>query len=263
MGWLKERYEVRYERRIFEHTGYLAGSDEARQRELGQALVEADVAAIFCARGGYGGNRFAHELAWEALRERPRWIVGFSDVTALHVEAARIGVASIHGANLTGLGRGDARTREQLVSVLEGGAAASFRGLRVLQAGTAAGRLCGGNLTLLHSCAAAQRLVLPEGGVLLLEDVAERPYRLDRMLTTLVVGGHLDAISAVVVGELDRCGPGADGVEALDAIHSSVARLGVPVVADLPIGHGLRNEAVMLGADAVVTAADEGAVELS
>lgn len=263
MGWLRERYDVRYERRIFEHAGYLAGTDRARQRELAQALIEPGVAAIFCARGGYGGNRFVHQLGWDVLRETPRWIVGFSDVTALHVEAARVGVASVHGPNMTGLGRGDAHAREQLVTLLEHGPRGGYTGLRVLREGTAAGRLCGGNLTLLHSCAAAGRLVLPVGGVLLLEDVGERPYRIDRMLTTLVVGGHLDAIAAVVIGELDRCGPGADGVEALDAIHTCLAPLGVPVVADLPVGHGVRNDAVILGSDALVTAAREGSLELS
>ncbi len=249
LGWLRERYEVCFTRRIFDRSGYLAGDDGARARELRTALEEPDVAAIFCARGGYGVSRFAHQLDWSRLRASPRWIVGFSDITALHVEAMHVGVASVHGPNLTGLGRGDERARRQLIDVLEGATPQRFDALEVLRGGAAEGILCGGNLTLLHSCAAAGRLALPRGAALLLEDVGERPYRIDRMLTTLVVGGHLDGVCAVVIGELDRCGAGDDGVSALDAMLSCLAPLGVPIVAGLPLGHGVRNDAVVLGTE--------------
>ena len=78
LGWLSRRYRVRWHRRIFSCAGFLAGDDDARRGELEKALVEPDVAAVFCARGGYGANRFVHAIDWSVLREHPRWLVGFS-----------------------------------------------------------------------------------------------------------------------------------------------------------------------------------------
>lgn len=176
LGWLAERYRVRFERGIFSRRGYLAGDDRRRSGELAAALVEPGVAAVICARGGFGASRYVHEVDFAGLRSSPRWVVGFSDVTALHVEIARVGVASLHAANLTALGRGDARTRTALTAALEAPLARRrFEGLEVLAPGEARGILFGGNLALLHACAAAGRLRVPDGAILFLEDIGERP----------------------------------------------------------------------------------------
>lgn len=247
MGWLRERYRVHFDRGIFAHHGYLAGDDDRRAAELSEALEEPGLAAIFCARGGYGASRYAHRMPWEALRRHPKWLVGFSDVTALHLEANRVGVASLHACNVTALGRSDAPTRDGLRAVLEEPDLPRVWAGTPCQDGDVSGPLWGGNLALVHACAAAGRLALPRGAVLLLEDVGERPYRLDRMVTTLVVGGHLDAIAGVVVGELTACAPGSDGVRPLEALVDVLAPLGVPILGDVPVGHGRRNEPVVLG----------------
>jgi len=256
LGWLAGRYRVRFTRGIFAREGYLAGSDERRRAELVSALTAPDVRAILAVRGGYGASRFVHALDWAALASSPRWIVGFSDITALHVEAARVGVASIHGPHLTAVGRGDARARAALVAALEDpGARREYRGLAVVRSGAAAGPLFGGNLTLLHACAAAGRLHVPEGCVLLLEDVTERPYRVDRMLATLAVGGHLERAAAIVLGDFTQCDPGPDRVTVDQVLREALAGLGVPVVSGLPVGHGQRNDPVVLGGMARVEAA--------
>jgi len=253
LGWLAERYEVRFDRGIFTARGYLAGEDVRRARELDAALDEPDVRAILCARGGYGASRFAHRIEWSRLRSSPRWLVGFSDVTALHVEAARQGVASIHGPNVTALGQGNAPLREALIDALERPHhVRRFDRLDVLASGRVEGPLHGGNLTLLHACAAAGRLALPRGVVLFLEDVTERPYRIDRMLATLVAGGHLDAVSAFVLGDFTDCAPGRDGVTVLDVVREVLLPLGKPIVAGVPSGHGLVNEPLILGSHARV-----------
>jgi muramoyltetrapeptide carboxypeptidase len=195
LGFLAERYRLRFDRRaLFARRGYLAGEDGARRDALGRALEDPDVAAILAARGGYGANRFVHGVDFAGLRARPRWIIGFSDITALHVEASRVGVASLHACHLTALGRSDGRARAGLLQALEDPLGTRvFDGLRAIVApGRAEGPLFGGNLTMLHACAAAGRLVVPEGAIVFLEDVTERPYRIDRMLTTLAVGGHLE-----------------------------------------------------------------------
>lgn len=261
LGWLASRYRVRFTRGLFTRTGYLAGDDERRQSELVSAITDPDVRVVLAARGGYGLSRIVHRLPWDRFSARPRWIVGFSDVTALHVEAARLGVASIHGPHLTSLGRADARTRADLVDVLESPERARVYGdLDVLVRGRAAGPAFGGNLTLLHACAAAGRLVVPAGAVLVLEDVTERPYRIDRMLATLAAGGYLSSLAAVALGGFTQCEPGADGVTVEDVLRDALTPLGVPVVSGLRVGHGAENRSLVLGAEAVVDATAERGV---
>jgi muramoyltetrapeptide carboxypeptidase len=256
LGWLARRYRVRFTRRIFERTGYLAGSDDARLAELVDALTQPDVKAILVARGGYGLSRIVHRVDWSQLPTSPRWIVGFSDVTAMHVEAARVGIMSMHASHVGALGRADAALRTGMISALEAPLSPRrWEGLRAVRTGRAEGPWFGGNLTLLHACAAAGRLEVPEGAVVLLEDVTERPYRIDRMLTTLDSGGYFERVSAFVLGEFVGCEPGADGVRVEDVLVERLAPLGVPVVLGAPVGHGRINEPVPLGARAVVDAA--------
>jgi muramoyltetrapeptide carboxypeptidase len=110
--------------------------------------------------------------------------------------------------------------------------------------------LAGGNLSLVVSMAAGGRLALPTGAILALEDVTERPYRLDRMLTSLRLGGHFAELSAIVLGGFTQCDAGSDGVTALDVLTDRTAGLGIPVVASAPFGHGAPNRAFVLGAEA-------------
>jgi muramoyltetrapeptide carboxypeptidase len=113
--------------------------------------------------------------------------------------------------------------------------------------GEARGPIFGGNLALLAAMAAAGRLVVPDGCILALEDVTEAPYRVDRMLTSLLLGGHLRRASAVVIGSFVRCEAGPDGVTVDDVLRERTSRLGVPVVRGAPFGHGTRNDAFIVG----------------
>jgi muramoyltetrapeptide carboxypeptidase len=183
------------------------------------------------------------------LVESPRWIVGFSDVTALHALAWAHGVGSIHGPHVGTLGRASPKARASWLAALERPMARrEWRGLTIVHGGEAHGPLVGGNLTLLFAMAASGRLVLPKGAILAIEDVSETPYRVDRMLTALTVGGHLRGVGAIVMGSFDRCGPApADGVRVEDVLRERTAHLGVPVLANAPFGHGDVNEAFVLG----------------
>ena len=249
LGFLSTRYRVKFDRDLFSRTGYLAGNDARRERELRAAIADPSVSAILAARGGYGASRIVHELDWTVLRHHPKWIVGFSDITALHVEAARVGVATLHGPHVANLGRSDDATRRSLVRALEDPLAPRiFSKLRTVAQGEARGPLFGGNLALLHACAAAGRLAIPDGAILFIEDVSERPYRIDRMLASLATGGHLRRLAGVVLGEFSSCQPGPDGVTVRAVLDERFASLGIPVVDELPAGHGLRNEPLVLGA---------------
>src|SRR5512140_2421748 len=261
VAWLRERYEVVVDDAgVCTRTGYLAGDDARRTAELARAMQDARARAIVAARGGYGAMRILEALPWDAWAQRPSWLVGFSDVTALHVEALRRGVATVHGPHVTGLGRDEhASVRTAFRAALEHPRARrAWEGLRVVHSGArapATGPLVGGNLALLEAMAAAGRTPVPPGAVLALEDVTERPYRIDRMLTSLRLSGDLARASAIVLGDFDKCDPGPDGVRVEDVLAERTAGLGVPVVAGAPFGHGARNEAFVLGARVTVDGA--------
>jgi muramoyltetrapeptide carboxypeptidase len=251
LGWLAQRYRLRFDRGLFTRRGYLAGDDERRRVELEGALSDPTVRAIFCARGGYGASRFAHALDWSKLARDPKWIVGFSDITALHTEAERVGVASLHAPHVTALGRADQSARAAMIDALEAPFRARVvRDLTPMRAGEAEGPLVGGNLTILHSLAAAGRLAWPPGAIVLLEDVTERPYRVDRALTTMMVGGAFSKVGGVVLGDFTQCEPGPDGVRIEDVLAERLGGLGVPVARGLRVGHGDRNDPIFLGAHA-------------
>jgi muramoyltetrapeptide carboxypeptidase len=255
MGWLGERYRVEFDWSMFERSGFLAGSDRRRLDELDRALSDPTLGAIVAARGGYGLTRIAHLADYGALLRHPKWIVGFSDITALHVEALSVGIASLHGPNAAGLGRSDAWTRARFVSALEEPAALRvFDGLCPLFPGTASGVLAGGNLSLLFTCQATGRLHLPPGSILAIEDVTEASYRVDRMLSALLASGALDRVAAIVIGDFTDCPEGAHRVPLRTVLAERLGQLGVPVVTGLRFGHERWNDFVPLGVHAELDA---------
>ncbi len=258
LAWVRARYEVRMSPGALTQAGYLAGSDERRRAELLAALEDRSVKAIIAARGGYGAMRALEGGGLEALRKHPKWIVGFSDVTALHIAALELGVASIHGPNVTGLGRALPATRAAWLKALERPLdPVRWDGLTHVHGSAGAGAdvagpVAGGNLSLLHAMAAAGQWTPPHGSVLLLEDVDERPYRIDRMLTSFRMGGHLSRVGAIVFGEHSRCNPGPDGVTVEEVLAERTRGLGLPVLCGAPFGHGPTNHAFVLGRNATV-----------
>ncbi len=254
LAWLRSRYRIRVAPGVLERDGYLAGGDERRRTELERALSDPEAKAIVAVRGGYGAMRVLDEVPWGELVRKPKWLVGFSDVTALHAMAWRAGVASVHGPNVTGLGlEASPRVRAAWLAAVERPTASRvWRGLRVIREGRARGPIVGGNLAMIHAMAAAGRLVVPEGAVLALEDVTEAPYRVDRMLTSLQLGGHLARAVAIVFGGFERCSAGADGRTIDEVLEERTRSLRVPVVARAPFGHGTSNEAFVIGAAALV-----------
>jgi muramoyltetrapeptide carboxypeptidase len=261
IAFLGERYHVEFDWRMFERDGFLAGSDTRRRDELSRALEAPHVAAVIAARGGYGVTRIVSDVDFSALRRHPKWLVGFSDVTALHLDAQSVGVASLHAHHAAGLGRGDAHAREHWLAALE--APLTPRTLRGLGhgPGRVRGPLYGGNLTVLFTCAVTGRLRLPEGAILALEDVTEASYRIDRMLSALRLGGHLRGVAGVALGGFTDCPAGLHGVAVEQVLARELSELGIPWVSGLPFGHDLPNEPLLLGADAELDA-DAGCLRL-
>lgn len=254
LAWLARRYQVVWSRGSLERAGYLAGTDQRRLDELNEALRDPDARALVAARGGYGATRICHAADFSSLTRYPKWCVGFSDFTTVHLEAASVGVASIHAPNLTALGRADAETRSDWIHAIEQPLARRcFPALSVLALGEARGTLIGGNLTLLFAAAAAGRLQLPDGCLLFIEEFNEAPYRIDRMLTALMVSGKLAKVAGVCVGDLTDSGREIDRERVLAVVAERLTSLGVPVLSGLPVGHGLVNRALPLGAPAILS----------
>jgi muramoyltetrapeptide carboxypeptidase len=247
IAWLEERYRVVQSRTLFARDGFLAGSDRRRFAELQKAL-DGDARAVVAARGGYGLSRIAGLVDWRAVLRRPKWLVGFSDFTVVHASAWERGLATAHAPMVCTLGGAGAKTRRQWRDTLEDPTRQrSWDGLTAWSSGRAEGTLVGGNVAILHSMAAAGRLRLPKDAIVFLEDIGERPYRIDRMLTDLALGGHLKRAAGVLLGDFTDCGAGADGRTVTDVLRERLAGLGVPILTGFPCGHGKRNDAIVLG----------------
>jgi muramoyltetrapeptide carboxypeptidase len=246
-AWLAGRYALSMQSRVFERQGYLAGADPRRREELQAALDSPSSRAIWAARGGFGVTRILPELDWTEFTKNPKWLLGFSDITALHLQCQSLNVCSLHAPNVTGIAAMTPAERMLLMKILEGHTRELvFRGLAALRSGTANGTLFGGNLSLVVAEAAAQRLRPPKDAIWILEDVTERPYRIDRMLTALLP--YLQRARGIVFGEFAECGPGPDGVLISDVL--SELKLNCPVFCCDLFGHGKRNSPMVLGSRA-------------
>lgn len=242
---------------------YLAGDDARRLEEWREAVADPDSRAIFVARGGYGAMRILPGIDPAPLLVRPKLLVGFSDDTVIHAVLNRAGLASVHGPVVTQLGRVPEDALVHLEALLSGTApragawevpapGAGLVAARSIRAGRATGPLLGGTLAMLAHLQGTPFAPRLDGAILFLEDVGERPYRIDRYLTHLRLSGALDRLAGVAVGQLTGCDEG--GVLAADVVRELVLALGVPAVEGLPAGHEDANFALPLGATATLVA---------
>jgi len=253
MRFLQGRYAVRWGQGLFSKTGYLAGSDERRLEELQHAIDDEDIKAIFAVRGGYGALRLLPKVQLEG--RTPKWLVGFSDITALHALWQRAGWQSLHGPVVTQMGVLGADDLQTLVDILErSGGNSSLLGTHCLVPGTASGPLLGGNLSVFSRLVGTPYMPDTRGAILLLEDVGEAPYRIDRMWTHLRLAGVLQTLSGIVLGTFSPCEDKQGAHGCLEVLESLASETGLPCVAGFPIGHNTRNVAVRLGSQVRLSA---------
>lgn len=246
LGWLSSHFRVRFEPGIRTRRGYLAGDDERRAGEFERALACRETRAVLVARGGYGCTRVLERLDLSPLAENPKWLVGFSDVTALHVAFQQRGVRSLHAHNVTGLGAGDAAERAAWLDALCQPPTPRVFELERLHPGDASGPLCGGNLTVLCATLASRPRALPDGGILFLEDTGEAPYRVDRLLVELESHGVFDRMRGVVTGYFSS----AAGYDFTPVLAEAAARVRLPWLHGLAAGHERPNVPLEFGAQA-------------
>jgi muramoyltetrapeptide carboxypeptidase len=229
--------------------GYLAGDDASRLTDLNAAIHDPRIDGIWCLRGGYGVMRILDAIDYDALRRAPKPIIGFSDITALHLAVrARCQIVSYHGptarAELTPFSRESlSRATGAAVAANSTSAArdpfADAPPLTWLQEGDAAGPLEGGNLALLCSLLGTPYAARLDGAILVLEDVNEPLYRIDRMLRQLILSGALGRVAGLCFGAFTDRGDESDAApRSLDVLFGeAAAHVRGPVVSHAPVGH--------------------------
>jgi len=238
--------------------GYLAGTDRDRLNDINRALRDPKIDAIWCLRGGYGMMRILPGIDYDALSRTPKAIIGYSDVTALHAAVQRkCRLVTYHAPTareaMTELSR-DSLRRAVVEQTDSCGVAPNAR---EINAGVAEGRLVGGNLAVLTSLCGTPFAPDLSDGILVLEDINEPVYRIDRMLQQLILAGAFNGCRAIVFGECVKCPDDAGGGgRPFDEVLGEIAHsLGVPCLAGIPVGHIAEQWTIPLGATATIDTA--------
>ena len=253
-------YKVKLAPNLYNQSGYLAGSDKERAADLNAFFADDEVKAILCLRGGYGSERILDLLDYEMIRQHPKMLIGYSDITALHAalwEKCRL--VGVHGAMVIDINDNSPNyTDEQLRHGLSSTVISSSgtfilpenHRLEVLREGTAEGRLIGGNLSVIAALCGTPYALNGTDCILFLEEVSEDSYAIDRMMWQLWQSGILKNVKGIVIGNLRRCEPVTPqpydySVKQVFAHYAELAQ--IPVLYNLPVGHGSINGFLPLG----------------
>lgn len=247
--WRSQGYQVDIDPQCYHSHSYLAGTDEQRRQALKQAWLNPQCRGIICARGGYGSTRLLENWSWESLDlSSPKWLIGFSDITALLWSLAKVGIASIHASVLTTLASEPDWCQQRLFDLLQGKPLPPLEG-KGWGGGKTTGTLLAGNLTV-----ATHLLQTPfqpplNDVILALEEVNELPYRVDRLLTHWRMLGLLQQVKGIALGSFSGCTPleNTSSWEINQVLRDRLADLSIPIVSDLPFGHGSANAALIVG----------------
>ena len=244
--------------------GYLAGTDAERAADLDAMYADDEVRGVFAIRGGWGCARILPLLDWRTIRANPKLLIGFSDVTALHLAfAARAGFPTIHGPNAANSWREASwNSLWRLAFTGETPLLAGGTETTTIRPGRASGPLLGGNLSVLTALVGTPWLPDFDGAILFLEDTGEAEYRIDRMLSQLALAGILGKVAGVAFGQCTRCTSGVPdyiGFTVPQILHHYLAPLGVPAFRGANIGHVAGQLSVPVGARVEIDA-EEGSI---
>jgi muramoyltetrapeptide carboxypeptidase len=251
--WRERGYWVEVTTAVTTEWGYLAGTDLHRRSELAAAWADPDCRAILCARGGYGAMRLLENWQWQTISE-PKWLIGFSDITALLWSLDRHGiVGGVHGPLLTSLADEPDWSRDRLFDLVTGKFLPPLTG-DCWVGGTATGKLLPCNLTVATHLLDTPLEPKLAGAILAIEDVTEAPYRIDRLLTHWRLTGKLANIAGIAIGRFSQCDPpaGFTNFTVEEVLRDRLTDLNIPIVANLPFGHDGCNAALPVGATAIL-----------
>lgn len=245
--------KVKIGRYVFEKAGHFAGTDAQRIADLQAAIDNKNIKAIWMARGGYGMVRVIDKLDYSGLKSNPKWIVGYSDITALHNDLHNKGLESIHAMMCTSMDANTgpiANSINSLKDALFGkDLYYKIKGSEYNKEGEASGQLIGGNLTLLHTMLGSRSSLDTEGKILFIEEIGEYAYHIDRMLMSLKRAGFFKNCKGLIVGQIsnirENTTPWGKTIEQL--ILDAFQDYEFPILFGFPAGHEDDNRALILG----------------
>ena len=246
--WRDRGYRVEIATDATEGWGYLAGTDAARRDQLATAWHDPECRAILCVRGGYGSMRLLEDWQWSPIAT-PKWLIGFSDITALLWSLAQQGIVGVHGPLLTTLADEPEWSIDRLFGLVTGQPLPPLQGESWVD-GVATGRLFPCNLTVATHLLGTTFEPDLTGTILAIEDVTEAPYRIDRLLTHWRLTGTLSKVAGIAIGRFSQCDPptGAPSFTVAEVLRDRLTDLQIPIVANLPFGHDGCNAALPVGA---------------
>ena len=238
---------------VYKQANHFAGTDYQRALDFQNALDNPNIKAIWCARGGYGTVRILDQLDYTEYKKNPKWIIGYSDITAIHNQLNNLGSESIHAMMCTSL-TDDLSETDETVKTFKAtlfGVAPSYKIQSSVynKIGEASGPLVGGNLTLLHTMLGSKTSLNVSGNILFIEEIGEYKYHIDRMLYSLKRAGYFDNCKGLIVGDMSNIRknttPWGSSIEEL--ILDVLKEYHFPILFNFPAGHEQDNRALILG----------------
>lgn len=249
--WRSRGYNMQLGSHWDAREGYLAGTDQQRRQALLEAWENPHCKAIVCARGGYGTTRLLENWQWNSVS--PKWLIGFSDITALLWNLAKTGISGLHAPVLTTLPSEPDWSIQRLFDYLEGHPLLPLKG-QGWGGGQATGVLLPANLTVATHLLATPLHPPLDGVILALEDTGEAPYRVDRMLTHWRLMGALKGVRGIALGRFSQCDlpPSSLSWTVDEVLRDRLGDLNIPIVSDLPFGHDGENAALPVGVEVTI-----------
>ncbi|MGC6432390.1 MAG: S66 peptidase family protein [Jejuia sp.] len=238
---------------VFNQGKHFAGTDDERCEDFQKALDDASVKAIWCARGGYGSVRILDKLNWTKFKNNPKWIIGYSDITAIHSEVHNLGFQSLHAMMCTSL-QDDVATIKETIATFRNaifGKPLSYtlEGSKYNQPGTVSTPVVGGNLTIMHTMLGSKTSIDTSGKILFIEEIGEYKYHIDRMLQSLKRAGYFENCAGVIIGDMTKIKrnttPWGSSIEQL--ILDVLSDYNFPIAFNMKAGHEKDNRALIFG----------------
>lgn len=247
-------YDVEIDPTCFLNWHGFAGSDQERAKALNKLFADDSVHAIMAIRGGFGSIRILDQIDYPLIKKNPKIFIGFSDITSLHMLLfSQTQLRTIHGPMaITNFAQKDDITAQSLFSLAEGQTKILLSELSIIKNGTAQGILIGGNLTVLMSGLGTKYDVDFRGKILLLEDIGEASYRIDRMLTQLLLMGRLEGLKGIILGNFKNCTSSGNELSLQEIFEEKLFRFKIPVVCNAAVGHCTPNFSLPLGTEVLL-----------